>query len=354
MAWGERRGRSRAFYTLERGPRTAQSVKDPERRKCAKSLEMLYCRSGGQDADGDRLWLADNNIPLSIPNPLIRGWLSLPPRSGFATIRVSTPAPTSSTPTPTPSSHASPPSGPRQMSTVSLSLLLPAPAHPPTAYDDGRTQLLLCLHGTLPIAFRQASYNIPVAIWVPREYPKHPPIAYVVATTEMLIRSSQYIDLSGRCNIEYIRNWQRKSEVRAYPVLRSPNPALIPADSRVVASSVSWRPCRPTSPKSPRSTRNPRTLRLPSLSPLRSRPTVIPQNLLPRSPVHNFNSLDRRQIHLFLPPHHHHRWLCYRQQITLADRPFLRNLVRHHPGPQPPRLRRSSNPPFPRCGIPHE
>jgi len=38
-----------------RGPRTAQSVKDPERRKRAKSLEMLYCRSGGQDADGDRL-----------------------------------------------------------------------------------------------------------------------------------------------------------------------------------------------------------------------------------------------------------------------------------------------------------
>ena len=38
-----------------RGPRTAQSVKDPERRKSAKSLEMLYCRSGGQDADGDRL-----------------------------------------------------------------------------------------------------------------------------------------------------------------------------------------------------------------------------------------------------------------------------------------------------------
>ena len=38
-----------------RGPRTAQWVKDPERTKCAKILEMLYCRSGGQDGDGDRL-----------------------------------------------------------------------------------------------------------------------------------------------------------------------------------------------------------------------------------------------------------------------------------------------------------
>ena len=33
------------------GSRTAQWVKDPERTKCAKSLEMLYCRSGGQDTD---------------------------------------------------------------------------------------------------------------------------------------------------------------------------------------------------------------------------------------------------------------------------------------------------------------
>jgi ESCRT-I complex subunit TSG101 len=94
-----------------------------------------------------------------------------------------------------------------------------SPSHRPqlipfsTAYDDGRTQLLLCLHGTLPITYRQATYNIPVAIWITRDYPKEHPIPYVVATPGMLIRSSQYIDLSGRCNIEYIRNWQRKSEV---------------------------------------------------------------------------------------------------------------------------------------------
>jgi len=57
MAWGELGGRwGGLLYSGERrGPRTAQSVKDPERRKSAKSLEMLYCRSGGQDADGDRL-----------------------------------------------------------------------------------------------------------------------------------------------------------------------------------------------------------------------------------------------------------------------------------------------------------
>ena len=81
------------------------------------------------------------------------------------------------------------------------------------AYDDGRTQLLLCLHGLLPITFRGASYNIPIAVWLTREYPQRPPIAYVVPTSDMLVRAGKYIDPSGKSEIEYVLNWQRKSEV---------------------------------------------------------------------------------------------------------------------------------------------
>ncbi|KAI0093626.1 UEV-domain-containing protein, partial [Irpex rosettiformis] len=80
-------------------------------------------------------------------------------------------------------------------------------------YDDGRTQLLLCLHGLLPIAYRGTSYNIPIAIWISRDYPRQPPIAYVVPTSDMLVRASKYVDVSGRCSVEYLQNWQRKSEV---------------------------------------------------------------------------------------------------------------------------------------------
>ncbi|KAG7452551.1 UEV-domain-containing protein [Guyanagaster necrorhizus] len=79
-------------------------------------------------------------------------------------------------------------------------------------YDDGRTQLLLCLHGLIPISYRGASYNIPVAIWITREYPAHPPIVYVVPTSDMLVKAGKYIDVSGRCSIEYTQNWTRKSE----------------------------------------------------------------------------------------------------------------------------------------------
>lgn len=81
------------------------------------------------------------------------------------------------------------------------------------AYDDGRTQLLLCLHGLLPIAYRGASYHIPIAVWITREYPRLPPIAYVVPTSDMLVRASKFMDVSGKCQIEYLQNWERKSEV---------------------------------------------------------------------------------------------------------------------------------------------
>ncbi|KAI0748040.1 UEV domain-containing protein [Daedaleopsis nitida] len=79
-------------------------------------------------------------------------------------------------------------------------------------YDDGRTQLLLCLHGLLPIAFRGAAYHIPIALWIPRDYPRNPPIAYVVPTADMLIRAGPDMDVSGRCLPHYLRNWERKSE----------------------------------------------------------------------------------------------------------------------------------------------
>ncbi|KAK0450824.1 UEV-domain-containing protein [Armillaria borealis] len=79
-------------------------------------------------------------------------------------------------------------------------------------YDDGRTQLLLCLHGLIPISYRGASYNIPVAIWLTRDYPAQPPIVYVVPTSDMLVKAGKCIDVSGRCNIEYTQNWSRKSE----------------------------------------------------------------------------------------------------------------------------------------------
>lgn len=82
------------------------------------------------------------------------------------------------------------------------------------AFDDGRTQLLLCVHGLLPISFRNASYNIPIAVWITRDYPKQPPITFVVPTNDMLVKPGKYLDVSGRCNIDYLQHWERKDEVQ--------------------------------------------------------------------------------------------------------------------------------------------
>ncbi|KAF9480130.1 UEV-domain-containing protein [Pholiota conissans] len=79
-------------------------------------------------------------------------------------------------------------------------------------FDDGRTQLLVCLHGLLPITFRGAAYNIPIAVWLTRDYPRQPPIAYVIPTNDMLVKPGRYVDVSGRCDIEYTQQWQRKDE----------------------------------------------------------------------------------------------------------------------------------------------
>ena len=70
------------------------------------------------------------------------------------------------------------------------------------------------MHGLLPITYRQASYHIPIAIWITRQYPREPPLAFVVPTSEMLVRPSKYIDVSGLCKIDYILNWEKKYEVR--------------------------------------------------------------------------------------------------------------------------------------------
>ncbi|KAI0006231.1 UEV domain-containing protein [Russula compacta] len=105
--------------------------------------------------------------------------------------------------------------GNRVFADVDSTLSLYSTLRPKTdvyTYDDGRTQLLLCIHGLLPIEYRQASYHIPIAIWLTRNYPREPPLAFVVPTSDMLVRPSKYVDVSGLCRINYIINWEKKYE----------------------------------------------------------------------------------------------------------------------------------------------
>lgn len=60
-------------------------------------------------------------------------------------------------------------------------------------------------------------YNIPMALWIPRAYPREPPVAYVTPTSDMLVRKGVNVDVSGRVGGVYLQQWERKWEVRGMP-----------------------------------------------------------------------------------------------------------------------------------------
>ncbi|OZJ04039.1 hypothetical protein BZG36_03579 [Bifiguratus adelaidae] len=74
-------------------------------------------------------------------------------------------------------------------------------------YDNGHTQLLLCLQGTVPITYRKNPYNIPMAFWIPSDYPLHPPIPYVKPTPTMWVKKNNNVDVSGLCYHPYRSDW---------------------------------------------------------------------------------------------------------------------------------------------------
>ena len=80
------------------------------------------------------------------------------------------------------------------------------------AYNYGRTELLLCIHGTVPITYLSNPYNIPVAFWIPIEYPHHPPIPYVKPTANMVVREGKHVDKSGLCYHPYRSEWRHDGE----------------------------------------------------------------------------------------------------------------------------------------------
>ena len=75
------------------------------------------------------------------------------------------------------------------------------------AFDTGQTALLLLLHGTLPISFRGSTYHIPIHLWIPHEYPRAPPLAFVVPTKEMGVRKGREVDPSGRVQEGVVGQW---------------------------------------------------------------------------------------------------------------------------------------------------
>ncbi|EAL21796.1 hypothetical protein CNBC4980 [Cryptococcus deneoformans B-3501A] len=86
-------------------------------------------------------------------------------------------------------------------------------------FDSGHTALLLLLHGTLPVTYRGAIYQIPIHLWVPHEYPRAPPLIFVMPTKDMGVRKSREVEPSGRVREEVVEGWWRAWEVKNLDML---------------------------------------------------------------------------------------------------------------------------------------
>ncbi|KAI9329005.1 UEV domain-containing protein, partial [Zopfochytrium polystomum] len=79
-------------------------------------------------------------------------------------------------------------------------------------HDNGQKQLLFCLYGTIPISFRGSTYNIPIAVWLPYSYPRHPPFCFVTPTATMLVRQGKHVDLSGKVYHPLLSTWHTRPD----------------------------------------------------------------------------------------------------------------------------------------------
>lgn len=59
--------------------------------------------------------------------------------------------------------------------------------------------------------FIGSNYNIPITIWLPKQFPKIPPIPRVTPTANMSIKPSKYVDNSGTVYLPYLHEWTRVS-----------------------------------------------------------------------------------------------------------------------------------------------
>jgi ESCRT-I complex subunit TSG101 len=74
--------------------------------------------------------------------------------------------------------------------------------------NDGQSFLLVALNGTIPIHFRSNQYNIPLEIFLMKDYPRTPPIAFVRPTATMEVRQKhRHVDSSGQCYTSYLHHW---------------------------------------------------------------------------------------------------------------------------------------------------
>ncbi|KAL0477768.1 ELC-like protein [Acrasis kona] len=81
--------------------------------------------------------------------------------------------------------------------------------------DAGVDINVVSINGTIPIQHRDATYYIPLDIYITYDYPSEKPLCFVVALRGMnIVPSHKYVDTSGKCYHHYLSNWTFNSNLK--------------------------------------------------------------------------------------------------------------------------------------------
>ncbi|XP_078319585.1 tumor susceptibility gene 101 protein-like [Crassostrea virginica] len=75
-------------------------------------------------------------------------------------------------------------------------------------FPDGTRKDLLCLDGTIPVIYKEKTYNIPVCVWIMDTHPYSPPMVYVKPSSTMVLRPGWNVDSNGKVNLPYLQDWR--------------------------------------------------------------------------------------------------------------------------------------------------
>ncbi|ANZ74813.1 BA75_00129T0 [Komagataella pastoris] len=94
---------------------------------------------------------------------------------------------------------------------VSLILMKYSSLKPRTrvfADNKGQDQLLLSLYGSIPCKLHNMTYEVPITIWIPLDYPNSHPIIYVTPSNEThVLNPNNYVDANGKVYHPFISQW---------------------------------------------------------------------------------------------------------------------------------------------------
>ncbi|KAK6025097.1 Ras family protein [Ostertagia ostertagi] len=75
-------------------------------------------------------------------------------------------------------------------------------------FPDGKRRTAFRLHGTIPVFYKGARYNIPISVYLWDTHPYYAPICYVCPTPTMVIRESEHVTKQGRVFLPYLNEWR--------------------------------------------------------------------------------------------------------------------------------------------------